>query len=505
MRKLLLSVFALATTLSGFSQITITQADLGQAGDSIVVGNDNTPPANLSVGAGSSSSQSWNFTSLSVSNINTLKFEYPANTSSGSQFPNADLATERQQDTVFYKVTTTAFSIDGITGDPFNLGTTMALDFNPDVKQLGFPSTLNSAFTAVAYFDSTGSCSALGYGSLCDSARIKRRVNLTSNIDAYGDVNTPGGNYTSIRQYLKEDDLDTIWIKNPNGFPLGWIQFLTQDTTIHYYRWYANSESWPVLSVTADAPNGNITTAEFKVDDNLISYVITKNNPNCNGDCDGYAMISGLGGVPPYNYQWPASAGGGTNAAAGGLCAGNYDVTVYDANGDSTIQVVEIINPELFSVSAAIQPVVMGGDGAIDITATGGTGSLTYSWSGPDGFTASTEDLDSIAEGTYTLHLTDAHGCDSTFSYLIFATGINTVGQHNFVLYPNPAQTSVTLVAGSNINQYVIRDLLGNLVQSASGIAQSKKTIDISNLKAGLYLIEVNTADGSYLKKLTIQ
>lgn len=505
MSKLILSALTLVIALSGFSQITITQADFGQAGDSIVIGNDNTPPANLSVGNSGASSQSWNFTALSVSNINTLKFEYPANTSSGALFPNADLATERQQDTVFYKVTSTAFSIDGISGDPFNLGAIMALDFNPDIKQIGFPSTLNSAFNATAFFDSTGSCAALGYSGLCDSARIKRKVNLISNIDAYGTVNTPGGTYTTIRQYLKEDDLDTIWIKNPNGFPIGWVQFMTQDTAIHYYRWYANNESWPVLSVTADGTNGNITSAEFKIDDNLISYIITKNNPNCNGDCDGYAKISGLGGVPPYTYQWPANTSGGTNDAAGGLCAGNYYVTVFDANGDSTTQLVEMINPPLFSVAAAIQPVVMGGDGAIDVTATGGTGAITYNWSGPNGFTANTEDLDSLEEGNYSLLLTDARGCDSVFNYLVFATGISEVSQHHFLIYPNPAHDALTLVAGTSLNQYVIRDLLGNIVLFETNLNESKKTIDISRLTTGLYLVEVNTADGTYLKKLTIQ
>jgi len=500
MRKTLLSAIALFTTISSFAQITITQADFGTAGDSIVVGTDIAPPANLSVGG--TGNQTWNFTSLAVSNINTLKFEDPANTASGSLFPNADLATERQSDTLFYDLNGTEFSIDGVTGDPFNLGVNLAVNFAPNVKQVEFPSTFNSSFTATAYFDTIMSCAALGFGGTCDSARVKRKVNITSNFDAYGTVQTPGGTYSSIRQYLLEQNTDTVWAKFPF---IGWQQFLDSASTVHNYRWYANGEQWPVLSAIADAQNGNLTFAEFKVDDNLISYSVNEQNPYCNGDCSGSATVSGLGGVPPYTYQWPSGTNGGTTNSASNLCAGTYNVTVYDANGDSTIQVVELENPTALSVSASVQGVSMGNDGAIDLNVSGGSGTKTFAWTGPNGFTANTEDLDSIADGAYTVIVTDGNGCDTIVSILVELTGINSLANHSFSMYPNPTDGAVTIAAKASIKSVRVMDMLGNLVMENSFTTSTKLDLNLMNLNSGLYLIEVQTEDGRYLKKLTIQ
>ncbi|WP_309640735.1 PKD domain-containing protein [Flavobacterium sp.] len=46
-------------------------------------------------------------------------------------------------------------------------------------------------------------------------------------------------------------------------------------------------------------------------------------------------------------------------------------------------------------------------DGSIDITVTGGSGSYTYTWSGPNGFSVSTQDLNGIPAGTYTVTIDD--------------------------------------------------------------------------------------------------
>jgi len=101
MRKLLLPFLSVLLSLPLAAQITITQADYGQAGDSLTIGNDLNPPAGLNVGG--TGLQTWDFTSLSLSNINSLNFVDPANTISGSQFPNADLAIERAADTLFFQ------------------------------------------------------------------------------------------------------------------------------------------------------------------------------------------------------------------------------------------------------------------------------------------------------------------------------------------------------------------------------------------------------------------
>jgi hypothetical protein len=53
--------------------------------------------------------------------------------------------------------------------------------------------------------------------------------------------------------------------------------------------------------------------------------------------------------------------------------------------------------------------------GAINLTVAGGTGPYTYAWTGPNSFTASTEDVSGLAAGTYSVRVTDnATQCTAT-------------------------------------------------------------------------------------------
>ncbi|NND16780.1 MAG: hypothetical protein HKN89_10725, partial [Eudoraea sp.] len=52
----------------------------------------------------------------------------------------------------------------------------------------------------------------------------------------------------------------------------------------------------------------------------------------------------------------------------------------------------------------------------VDLSAQGGTAPFTYVWTGPNGFTATTEDLNDVEPGTYNVTVTDAQGCTTTAS-----------------------------------------------------------------------------------------
>ena len=54
-------------------------------------------------------------------------------------------------------------------------------------------------------------------------------------------------------------------------------------------------------------------------------------------------------------------------------------------------------------------------DGSIGLTATGGTGAIGYSWTGPAGYTATTENISGLSVGgTYTVVVTSTGGCTDT-------------------------------------------------------------------------------------------
>ena len=145
MKQILLSILVLSVSIAQ-AQITINSSDIGQAGDSMIVGNDD-PSTTMSVG--STGSQSWSFEFV-VDNYNTLKFQDPVNTNSSSTFPGADIAIERQSDTLFFKKDASEFSLDGLSGDVSGVTgvpLTLALNIANDVTQIEFPSTLGDGFT----------------------------------------------------------------------------------------------------------------------------------------------------------------------------------------------------------------------------------------------------------------------------------------------------------------------------------------------------------------------
>jgi hypothetical protein len=495
MKQSLLLALALVFSTALSAQITVTQADYGQAGDSIVVGYDNAPPTGLNVGG--TGMQTWDFSTMSLSNINTLSFVDPATTASGAQFPNADLAIERQSDTLFFQSSSSALVVDGFAGAGFGLPINIIADFNPNSTQIEFPSTFNSSFVDTAIFDTTVSCMEFGI-AFCDSARLKRIVVATSLVDAYGDISTPGGNFTTIRQYYRADNQDTVWTKLPF---IGWSVFLDSVSTEHTYRWIANGEQWPVLSAQANAAGGDILAAEFVIGAQVLGFVENESSASCAGACDGSATVSAVGGLPPYTYAWP---GGGSGATQSGLCAGTYVVTISD-NDTGTYEVtVEINEPNPVSIAGAVQGVNLGADGAIDINVSGGTGTYTYSWTGPNGFTAVSQDIGNLDAGEYTVVVTDANGCDTSAVFAVELTGIGGPVDGGFKMFPNPANDRVTLASNELITEYIVIDLLGNLVIQGQVNATSI-VVSTEDLAAGVCLMKVDTDGGSYLRKFTVR
>ena len=67
---------------------------------------------------------------------------------------------------------------------------------------------------------------------------------------------------------------------------------------------------------------------------------------SCNGGNDGSTDVTAGGGTAPYTYLWDY---GQTTDTAYNLAAGNYIVTVTDANGCTDIDTATISEPELIT------------------------------------------------------------------------------------------------------------------------------------------------------------
>ena len=136
---------------------------------------------------------------------------------------------------------------------------------------------------------------------------------------------------------------------------------------------------------------------------------------------DGAINLTALGGVSPYSYVW---SNGATTKDILGLTEGRYSVTVTDRNGCTATGSVVIVNPPLLEYKSQISNYngfnvsCLGmSNGYINIDITAGTPPYMFSWTGPDGFNATTRNISGLKAGAYTVHITDNLGCETTQTF----------------------------------------------------------------------------------------
>ncbi|NUO02273.1 MAG: T9SS type A sorting domain-containing protein, partial [Saprospiraceae bacterium] len=125
---------------------------------------------------------------------------------------------------------------------------------------------------------------------------------------------------------------------------------------------------------------------------------------SCHSGNDGAIFTTVSGGALPYSYAWSTgSAMGWVNH----LAAGAYSLTVTDANGCSVQQSAGVAQPQPLVPVALATPATNGANGSIFLEVNGGTAPYSYMWSNG----ATTQNLNGLSPGTYTVIVTDSHGC----------------------------------------------------------------------------------------------
>ncbi|MBL4753456.1 MAG: hypothetical protein JKY52_07675, partial [Flavobacteriales bacterium] len=145
-------------------------------------------------------------------------------------------------------------------------------------------------------------------------------------------------------------------------------------------------------------------------------------NLSCNGICDGSATAMVSGGTPPYAYLWD-DPGAQTNATATGLCVGTYSVVITDSSACLSSETIIIIQPLVLTLSTSVinsSCDTMGG--TVSICASGGTVPYTYLWN--DSGAQTTKAATGLANGSYTVVVTDAGSCVSNATDSVNNTGV---------------------------------------------------------------------------------
>ncbi len=230
----------------------------------------------------------------------------------------------------------------------------------------------------------------------------------------------------------------------------------------------------------------------------LILITDLEKDITCFGDSNGQISISVNGGTGLYTYTWtknnlPFS----NNQDITNLDPGIYMVSVTDANSCGPITATFTINqPTVLAVNLVSQTNIFCfglATGAISILANGGTPtqvsstifSYNYSWTGPNGFISTNQNISNLFPGTYNLVVSDSLGCSKSLSVsitqstpIVITTSVTPVTCYQ----ANNGTVSVSVSGGNPSFQYTWSNLATNLNQT--------------NLSSGNYTLTVIDASG---------
>ncbi len=300
-----------------------------------------------------------------------------------------------------------------------------------------------------------------------------------------------------------------------NGAADGSITISTSGTAPFTYAWSdgpvtqnRSGLSGGTYTVTVTDATGctAVTSAELLEPETLVASAIglflNGFNISCNGLSDGEAIASAVGGTPYYfygfhyyTYQWDANTGNQVTENATGLSAGNYSVTVTDANGCTAIGNVTLTEPPL--LSASISSVSNyngfniscngGSDGWANVTASGGVSPYSYLWDVNTGNQV-TENATGLSAGNYSVTVTDANGCTAIDNITLTEPTPLTIdaGLNQTVYFGYPPTECATIAwsgEGGGVAPYTIiwSDAGGQSHQVCPGINTTVYTVLITD------------------------
>ncbi len=205
---------------------------------------------------------------------------------------------------------------------------------------------------------------------------------------------------------------------------------------------------------------------------------------------NGSITLNVNGATPAYQF----SLDGGPNQAANifsSLLAGNYAVTVSDANGCTTIANVIVGDnpaPVISNTDIVNAPCFESDAGSIDVTTTGGLAPLTYSLNG--GATQATGFFPGLIAGVYDVLITDANGCTVNANYIV--TEPTEITMSSIVTPSTCGNANGSIVINANGGTGALSYSIN------SGVSQPVNTF--ANLISGNYNLTITDVNGCELK-----
>lgn len=189
----------------------------------------------------------------------------------------------------------------------------------------------------------------------------------------------------------------------------------------YIYAWSTGGTTASINNLSAGSYSVTVTDANGCND--VINYNILQpasalslsaitNDAFCNGESSGSIQIIASGGTSPYEYTWYQNSQviNQHSSQLDSILAGSYTVLVVDNHGCSHDTIIQIDEPAALVWSASTVDNLCFGEtnGTISLSINGGTGPFIFNWSNG----ATSQNLNSLPAGTYSVTITDNNGCE---------------------------------------------------------------------------------------------
>ena len=220
---------------------------------------------------------------------------------------------------------------------------------------------------------------------------------------------------------------------------------------------------------------------------------------SCNGANDGSIRLNLTGGITPIRVTWDDDPSAGVQR--NNLSAGTYKVTIIDSDPNQCPieETFVFTNPPAIAVSSNVTDAIdcdIENSGSIDLTISGGTAPYSFNWSNG----ATTEDLQNISKGDYTVTITDANGCSVSRQFSIFRQDpIKIDFIESFITDCN------TKTVSKKIEAVVSGGFLPHTLSWSSGNVSGMNNHIMTTAQTGSYILTVTDNNGcTYNKSILI-
>lgn len=226
---------------------------------------------------------------------------------------------------------------------------------------------------------------------------------------------------------------------------------------------------------------------------------------------EGIALFANINGAqPPLSYSW---SGGSSNDTIQAIVAGNYSLSVTDAQGITVTSSIFIQKHDTLSVTAGSDIHYCPGDTVhLLANSSGGEGNVTYNWV-PGNLNSSNPAIYPTNSLSYTVSITDAVGCTKSAVQQVINDGCTTadlLNEHSgnsFDILPNPNSGAFKLNFNGSDGQaksVTISDGIGRLIYKNT-LKDGPLSIDLTGLQKGTYFIIVENESGKMTKRFIVE